>query len=75
MKQRIAEELALLDPDERRSIQLYLLDELSANEVAGVLGWPNAKSVYNCVYRALSTLRGRFERAGIGAYGELRPGE
>jgi RNA polymerase sigma factor (sigma-70 family) len=69
LKDRMAEELALLKPDERLAIQLYLLDGLPAAEVACVLGWAGAKTVYNCVYRALATLRERLERAGIGPDG------
>ena len=69
LRLRLHEELELLGPDERLAIQLYLLDQLSASEVARRLGWPNAKSVYNCVYRALATLRERLERAGIDSSG------
>ena len=65
LRARLNDELALLAPTERLAIQMYLLDELPAAEVARLLGWPNAKAVYNCVYRALATLRERLERAGI----------
>lgn len=69
LKARLNEELELLAPADRLAIQLYLLDEMPAAEVARFLGWPNAKAVYNCVYRALATLRERLEQAGIDSSG------
>ena len=62
---RLAEALESLPPDERLAIQLFVVEELPAADVARVLGLPNAKSVYNRVYRALAELRARLERAGI----------
>jgi RNA polymerase sigma factor (sigma-70 family) len=49
--------LDTLPPDERMAIQLFVVEELPAAAVARAVGWPNAKSVYNRVYRALETLR------------------
>jgi len=62
---RIAEALDSLPPDDRLAIQLFVVDDMPAADVARVLGLPNAKAVYNRVYRALADLRVRLERAGI----------
>ena len=62
---RLAEALDSLAPEDRLAIQLFVVDDLPAADVARVLGWPNAKTVYNRVYRALADLRVRLERAGI----------
>jgi DNA-directed RNA polymerase specialized sigma24 family protein len=62
---RLAEALESLPPDDRLAIQLFVVDELPAADVARVLGFPNAKAVYNRVYRALADLRVWLERAGI----------
>jgi RNA polymerase sigma factor (sigma-70 family) len=69
LRVRLNEELALLDPKEQLAIKLYLIDELPAAEVARLLGWASAKTVYNAVYRSLATLRGRLEGSGIDATG------
>ena len=54
-------------PDEDRvAVELYVIEELPAEDVARIVGLPNAKAVYNRVYRALGTLRERLQRAGIG---------
>lgn len=65
-RERLAEALAALDPDVRTAVQLFVVDELPAAEVARIVGWPNAKAVYNRVYRALASVRAVFERQGIG---------
>src|SRR5437660_2409260 len=62
---RLAEALDALSPEDRVAIQLFVVDELPAADVARVLGLPNAKAVYNRVYRTLAELRARLERAGI----------
>jgi RNA polymerase sigma factor (sigma-70 family) len=54
-----------LSPEDRVAIQLYVLDELPAEEVARVLGLASAKAVYNRVYRVLTALRTRLAAAGI----------
>jgi DNA-directed RNA polymerase specialized sigma24 family protein len=54
-----------MTPDDRLAIQLFVVDDLPAADVARVLGFPSAKTVYNRVYRALADLRARLERAGI----------
>ena len=48
-----------LTPEERVAVQLYVVEEMPAESVAKVVGWPNAKAVYNHVYRALAVLRER----------------
>jgi len=57
--------LETLSPDERLAVQLFVIDEVPAERVATVVGWPNAKAVYNRVYRALSSLREELERRGV----------
>jgi DNA-directed RNA polymerase specialized sigma24 family protein len=54
-----------LDTGERRAVDLYVVDGQPAATVASMLGLPNAKAVYNRVYRALGVLRERLEKAGI----------
>ncbi|MGH7560021.1 MAG: RNA polymerase sigma factor [Gemmatimonadales bacterium] len=61
--------LAGLDPDDRLALTLYIVDELPAARIATMLGLPNAKAVYNRVYRALDLVRGDLEKAG------LKPGD
>jgi RNA polymerase sigma factor (sigma-70 family) len=56
--------LAELSPTERLAVQLYVIDELPAADIARTLGLANAKAVYNCVYRALAGARADLERAG-----------
>jgi RNA polymerase sigma factor (sigma-70 family) len=69
-----AEQRAILDvalaslPDEDRlAVQLYVVDEMPAEQVARALGYGSAKTVYNRVYRALGAIRAGLERAGIKA--------
>ena len=54
-----------LDPADRLAIQLFVVDELPAAEVARIVGWPNAKMVYNRVARGLASVRRKLEQAGI----------
>jgi len=61
----LTEALQSLPPDERLAIQLFVVEGLPADQVARAVGLPNAKAVYNRVYRALDVLRTRLERAGI----------
>jgi RNA polymerase sigma factor (sigma-70 family) len=49
--------LRALPTEERLALQLYVVEEMPAAEVATVLGWPNAKWVYNRVYRGLQEVR------------------
>jgi RNA polymerase sigma factor (sigma-70 family) len=65
MSEAIATAMEALEPEDRSAIELYVIDELPAPDVARILGLPNAKAVYNRVYRTLAALRERLERAGI----------
>lgn len=64
-RERIARALEALTLDEQLAVQLFVVDEMSAADVARTVGWTNAKTVYNRVYRALGILRARFEGQGI----------
>ncbi len=64
-QQILAAALASLPPDDRLAVRLYVVDEMPAEQVARALGYANAKSVYNHVYRALAAVRARLEQAGI----------
>ncbi|HEX9280473.1 MAG TPA: sigma-70 family RNA polymerase sigma factor [Gemmatimonadales bacterium] len=57
--------LEALPAEDRVAVQLYVVEEMPAEQVARALGLPNAKAVYNCVYRALATVRASLERVGI----------
>ena len=61
----LAAALESLPPDDRLAVRLYVVDEMPADQVARALGYPNAKTVYNHVYRALAAVRARLEQAGI----------
>jgi RNA polymerase sigma factor (sigma-70 family) len=61
----LGEAVRALDTSERRAVDLYVIEERPAASVAKILGLPNAKAVYNRVYRALGILRERLEKAGI----------
>lgn len=63
---RVRAELSTLPPDLRLAIELYVVEQLPAADVARLVGWPNAKAVYNRVTRALAQLRARLGQAGIG---------
>lgn len=58
--------LATLPPEDRAAVQLYVVEELPAADIARLLGLPNAKAVYNKVYRALASVRSWLSNAGIG---------
>lgn len=60
--ERLEDAMRLLDPSERLAVQLFVVDELGAAEVATIVGWPNAKTVYNRVFRALAVLRRRMKQ-------------
>lgn len=63
---RLAAALDMHPPDVRLAVQLFVIDELSAADVARLVGWPNAKAVYNRVSRALESMRAALEREGVG---------
>lgn len=62
---RLNEALDSLRADERLAVQLFVVDGMPADEVARLVGWPDAKTVYNRVRRALHRLRERLQRQGI----------
>ena len=62
---QLAAALKILPADERLAIQLFVIDELPADRVARIVRWPNAKAVYNRVYRALALVRKDLERQGF----------
>jgi RNA polymerase sigma factor (sigma-70 family) len=66
LARRLAAALATQPADVRLAVQLFVVDELPAAEVAGIVGWANAKAVYNRVYRALEAMRATLEREGVG---------
>ena len=75
-ERREALEYALggLSPEEQVAVQMYVVEEIPAESVAKVIGWPNAKAVYNRVYRALDIMRERlstFDGAGRPTSGKL----
>jgi len=51
--------------EDRAAVELFVMEELPAADVARIVGLPNAKAVYNRVYRALAVLRSRLEAAGV----------
>lgn len=57
--------LATLSPQDRAAVELYVVEELTAEEVARIVGFPNAKAVYNHVRRALAALRSTLEETGV----------
>jgi len=63
--------LQSLPPDDRLAVQLYVVDEIPAEQVARALGYQNVKTVYNRVYRALTAVRASLERVGIKEEGDL----
>ena len=65
LRERLGQALAALPAQDRVLVQLYVLEELPAADVARMLKLPNAKAVYNHAYRALEVLRTHLEKAGI----------
>lgn len=63
---RLATALASQPPDVRLAVELFVIDDLPAADVARLVGWPNAKAVYNRVARALASMRAKFEAQGLG---------
>jgi RNA polymerase sigma factor (sigma-70 family) len=61
----LANALSVLEPNDRLAVMMFVVHEMPAAAVAQALGWPNAKAVYNRVYRALTALRAGLERYGI----------
>lgn len=67
---RVAGAMQALSGADRLAVQLFVVEELPAADVAKLVGWPNAKAVYNRVYRALDLLRLELERLGVGVDGD-----
>ena len=63
--ERLAALLAGLSAEDRLAVQLFVMDELGAAEVARIVGWPTPKMVYNRVSRALSTMRRQLTADGL----------
>ena len=63
---RVGEALDELESEERAALLLFVVEGMPAKDVARFIGWPNAKAVYNRVYRCLANMRDAFEREGIG---------
>jgi RNA polymerase sigma factor (sigma-70 family) len=61
----LAHALGSLSPEDRAAVELYVVEELPAADVARILGLPNAKAVHNRVYRALAAVRARLAHVGI----------
>jgi RNA polymerase sigma factor (sigma-70 family) len=64
-RQRVTSALSSLEPDERLAVEMYVVNEMPASAIARALHWPNAKAVYNRVYRALAALRAHLKSQGI----------
>lgn len=58
---RVQQAIQSLPVIEALAVQLFVVDDMPASEVARVVGWPNAKTVYNHVYRALARVREQLE--------------
>jgi RNA polymerase sigma factor (sigma-70 family) len=57
--------LGTLTDEDRAAVVLFVIEGLPADQVATIVGLPNAKAVYNRVYRALASMRGDLDHAGI----------
>ncbi len=62
---RIKTALNSLAPDDRFAVEMFVVYGMPAAAIARVLQWPNAKAVYNRVYRGLARLRASLTRQGI----------
>jgi RNA polymerase sigma factor (sigma-70 family) len=51
--------LQTLPEDVRVATLLFVVDDVPADDVARIVGWPGRKAVYNRVHRALATVRRR----------------
>jgi RNA polymerase sigma factor (sigma-70 family) len=65
-RSRLDAVLESLPADTRLAVELFVVDEMPAEQVAQTVGWQSAKDVYNRVYRALGRLRQALERQGMG---------
>lgn len=62
---RLREAMRALEPDVQLAVQLFVVEELPAADIARTLGWANAKAVYNGLYRALAAVRERLASLGV----------
>ena len=62
----LREALETLPTEERVALRLFIIEGLSAVDVARILRWDSAKTVYNHVYRSLSAVRRFLLDRGIG---------
>lgn len=65
MRRWLQQALEAVPLEDRIALQLYVIEGLSAGEVAELLGWRNAKTAYNRIYRSLSAVRGFLRGRGI----------
>jgi DNA-directed RNA polymerase specialized sigma24 family protein len=63
--------LRSIPPVDRVALELTVVENLPAGDIARILGLPNAKAVYNRVYRAQAALRAWFAAAGIGGRSDV----
>jgi RNA polymerase sigma factor (sigma-70 family) len=61
----IEQALGSLNPADRAAVDLYVVEQLPAGDVARILGLRDAKAVYNRVHRALEVVRARLKHAGV----------
>jgi RNA polymerase sigma factor (sigma-70 family) len=64
-QRRVDEALATLSAEERAAVRLFVVEGMPAAEVARTVGWPDAKGVYNRVYRILKSLRQELLSRGV----------
>jgi RNA polymerase sigma factor (sigma-70 family) len=64
-RRRVGEAMAGLAIEEQVALRLFVVNGMPAAEVASIVGWPDAKAVYNRVYRLLKTLRRDLKDRGI----------
>lgn len=57
--------LGALSAEDRVVVELYVIEELPAADVARIVGLSNAKVVYNRAYRALASVRAWLEAQGV----------
>ena len=54
-----------LDAEVRAAVQLFVVEEMSAADVARAVGWQGEKAVHNKVYRTLASIRENVAKRGI----------
>jgi DNA-directed RNA polymerase specialized sigma24 family protein len=66
VQRRLGTVLAGLATEEQLALRFFIVNGMPAAEVARLVGWPDAKAVYNRVYRLLKSLRRQLLGRGIG---------